>query len=728
MVWIIRGCAAGRRRKPVVNALLSAAAHCLAVFTAILISATAAIGSQNALESAASPYLRLHSSDAVEWRLWSDSAFEEARQSGRPVFLSIGYLACHWCHVMQRESFKDPKTADILNTRFIPVLVDREQRPEIDELYQELASRLGLPTGWPLNLVLTADGHPFFGGVYFPPEPRAGVLAFRDILTRVEELYREDPVAIADVARGAIDQLMLDTTMPSSSAMPSRKEIEAAVNQIAGEIDDFSGGFGNGAKFPRFPALRAIWRGYLRSGDKELASAVFISVKAMANGAMADQVGGGFFRYTVDPLWRQPHFEKMLDVNAMAIAEMTDIWRETGDADLANAVAGTVQFLLDEMRLPGGAFATALDADSEDREGAFYVWDSEQLQTVLGPDAALFSEAYALAEQEEGVDGLALYRSDVSVEQIAGQSGLPVAAVRKRLSTAIERLKAHRANRVRPARDEKIIAAWNGLAASALVEAGMAFDRPDWVSAGRQAFQATLDAVSAGSILHHASFDGRPSGQATLEDRGFLARAALDLFMAEGAEADLAVAQDLIGSVADYEDQSNGGYFMSATPPAKGLPRLRTARDTAAPSGNAVLGDVFAALYYITGEKRFRRSADRLVMAFSRTALAGPLGQAGILATADHLNDAVQIVVVAEDRDPNLTPLLSAAWQVAAPGRVLQVIAPGTPLPDGHPAQYKDRIDNKATAYVCVGQNCSLPNTEPARIGDTIREYRRTWN
>jgi uncharacterized protein YyaL (SSP411 family) len=508
---------------------------------------------------------------------------------------------------------------------------------------------------------------------------------------------------------------------------PSREDLELAITQLAAEVDNFNGGFGDGAKFMRFPALQALMHGYLRSGDEALLEAAMVSIDAITGSAIRDHVGGGYFRYTIDPLWRQPHFEKMLDINAMAIAVLTDVWRITRDDDLQRAVSSSVAFLLSELRLDSGAFATALDADTDEGEGAFYLWDAAQLQQSLGPDGAMFNELFALAEQPEGIDGKAPYRTDIPVSTVAEKLRVTPALAQDRIDNLLARLKKQRATRVRPARDDKIIADWNALAISALVQAAMTFDRPEWLAAARTAFRATLGALKTGNTLHHAAYLGQSGGPATLGDRAYLARAALDLYMAEGMESDLDAALDLIAPVADYADTANGGYFMTALNSDQALPRLRSARDSTALSGNAALAEVLAKLYFLTGDDRYRATAESAIIAFGKQALEQPLDQSGILIAADVLNDAIQIVIVAKPADQNLPALRQTAWQGAAPGRVFRVIAPDIQLPDGHPAQYKERINDMATAYVCVGQRCSLPNTDAKSLTETLATYRQTW-
>jgi hypothetical protein len=360
-------------------------------------AAAAANGPGNRLAGSASPYLALHADDPVHWRPWGPEALAEARRDGKLIFLSIGYFACHWCHVMQRENFRDPETAALMNARFVNILLDREEYPDIDGAFMKAAGLLGLPTGWPLNLVLTPDAKPIHGGTYFPPERRQGVPGFTEMLLFVARAYAEDPSGIS--ARAASNFALLAQPGKGGRASMAPRDLIGAAGTLLANIDVFNGGFGGSAKFPFIPALSAMWRAYLRTDNEEFRDAVIMSVKAMVLGGLYDHIGGGFARYAEDPAWTVPHFEKMLYVNAQMIALMTELWRETRAPLLEARIRATVRFLLDEMRLPGGGFAAALDSDSLDRagalrEGAFYVWTEAEIDAVLGPDAVSFKQAY----------------------------------------------------------------------------------------------------------------------------------------------------------------------------------------------------------------------------------------------------------------------------------------------------------------------------------------------
>ncbi|MEK7245716.1 MAG: DUF255 domain-containing protein, partial [Pseudomonadota bacterium] len=433
-----------------------------------------------------SPYLRLHARDSVDWRPWGDTALAEAARGNKPILLAIGYFACRWCHVMQRESYLDPAIAEIIHREFIPVLVDREERPEVDAAYILQASLLGLPTGWPLTLFLAPSGEVFFGGTYFPKEDTGGVPSFAKVLTEVAAIWREDPAALtAEAARAA--GALRRALVPRPGSLGA-DEMDAAQRSLLEGVDPFRGGFGKSTKFPRAVALEALWRAYVRTGDKDFAEAVAAALKAMTEGGIYDHVGGGFFRYAVDPEWRVPHYEKMLNVNAALLALLTEIWRETRDELFARRARETAAFLLAEMRLPGGAFASALDAESADGnghkdEGTYYLWSETELNRVLGSDAAPFLAAYGLAPPERRErrtldDPGTLYRTEAPIPDAA------------RTEAALSRLRAERNRRARPERDGKILADWNGIAVAALAEAGLAFGERAWIEASGVALAA----------------------------------------------------------------------------------------------------------------------------------------------------------------------------------------------------------------------------------------------
>ena len=696
---------------------------------ASLLPASPAAGGR--ITDAPSPYLQLHVDDPVDWWPWGESALAEAKRTDRPIFLTIGYLACHWCHVMQDENFTDPDTAAMMNERFVNIIVDREARPDIDALYQQAAALMGLPGGWPLNMFLTPDGRPFYGGLYFPPEAEPGVPAFQDILTAVSDTYREDPADVQLYGFRILAALELGSRSAPGGAAPTPAELAAAWKILLADIDPFLGGFGQAAKYPRVPATLALWRAWLRSGDAAYREAVIGSVESMVQGAMYDHLGGGFARYTEDPGWRVPHFEKMLDVNAQMIALMVEVWRETRSPLLRARVEESVGFLLREMRLEGGAFGSALDADSlnqagEKAEGAFFTWEAQEIDRLLGDDAPLFKRAYDVTA-DGNWDGVnILHRLEATTDELSTAFGVPVQVVEDRLALARKRLFTARATRPRPPFDDKALADWNGLAIAALAEAGAAFGRADWSGAATDAYGWLRRELVAHGRMHHYVRLGRREGRATTADHAQLGLAALTLYEVTGANDYLADARAHVAEALTNWDDKGGGFYQIAAAADPALPALKIGYDEQAPSDNAAMAELLARLWYMTGVSAYRDYAKRTIGAWSDMAPDYPIDHGGLLSAADTLQGAVQVVIIGKRGEAETDALLTTAWRTSLPSRVLQVIAPGAVLPDGHPAQYKEQVDGKATAYVCVGTFCSLPQTEPAEFAGAMKFVRRT--
>ncbi|MBT7944406.1 MAG: thioredoxin domain-containing protein, partial [Alphaproteobacteria bacterium] len=530
-------------------------------------------GARNHLDQENSPYLKLHATDPVHWRAWSADTLARAKATGKPILLSIGYSSCHWCHVMRREAFSDPETAEVINRLFSPVLLDREERPDIDAVFQTAASALSLPTGWPLNMFLTPDAQPFWGGTYFPVAKMRGFAAFKDILKKVSGVYAADPDGVAESA-GQVARFLAEQSKPKPGTITTKK-MNAAARAFVKEIDPFYGGFGEGPKFPYTVALDMLWRAHIRTGDKTFADAVASTLSHMLNGGVYDHVGGGFFRYAVDGPWRVPHFEKMLDVNAAMVRLMTNVWRETGDASLQRGVRESVDFMLAELRREDGAFAGSLDADSlngagHELEGVFYLWDEKEILGLLVDDGPLAVAAYNVEPPENALnedygDAGTLYRSDQTTAMLADTFKMTVVEVEQRLIRSLAILNQHRAKRSPPRRDDKIIADWNGMAVAAIAEAGLAFGRADWVKAATRAFNASRRALTAtdGPLrgrLHQSAMGGKTGAPATMRGLAEMARAALILAEATGSKDYLGFAVKWADAAVAYHwDEAGGG-------------------------------------------------------------------------------------------------------------------------------------------------------------------------
>lgn len=646
------------------------------------------------LDDATSPYLQLHRADPVDWRPWGPEALAEAERRDRPILLSIGYLACHWCHVMQDENFTDPDTAAMMNERFVNILVDREERPDIDALYQQAASLMGLPGGWPMNIFLTPEVRPFYGGLYFPPEAEAGMPAFRDVLRAVSDTWREDPANVQLFAFKIMSAIGERSAAGSGEAPPAPAQLNEAWRATLADIDPFNGGFGETAKYPRVPAMLTLWRAWLRSGDAPFRDAVVVSVNAMTEGALYDHLGGGFARYAEAPDWSMPHFEKMLDINAQMIALMTEVWRETRSPLLKRRTEETVSFLLREMRMASGAFGSALDADSlneagKKEEGAFFTWSEDEIDERLGDNAPLFKRAYDVTAGGNWEGVTILHRLGATMDGLAAAFGLSAQDVENRL-------------------------------------AGAAFDRPEWIEAATQAFGYLITELPNENGGWRYVRDGRKVGRATTGDHALMGLAALALYEVTGMPVYLHAARTYANLALDHWDDRDGGFFQVAANADPALPALKIGYDGQMPSGNAAMAELMGRLYYMTGDGAWRDRAKRTLAAFSGMALEFPIDYGAMLSAADTLAGAVQIVIIGERGESKADALLAEAWRTALPGRVLQVIAPDTALPDGHPAQYKHQLDGRVTAYVCVGNFCSLPQTEPADFSEAMKFVRRT--
>lgn len=694
--------------------------------------------SKNELGQEQSSYLLSHASDPVHWKPWNAETLARAKKAGKPILLSIGYSSCHWCHVMRREAFSDPTTAEILNRLFFPIKLDREERPDVDAVYQASAEAMSLPSGWPLNMFLTPDAKPFWGGTYFPKETMRGEPAFRDVLKQTSKLYLADPKGIENAA-AQVTEIITHATRPEPGTITMQK-INAASEELLQHIDPFFGGFGQVPKFPNTVALDMLWRGYIRTGDQRFAEAVTDTLSNILAGGIYDHVGGGFFRYAVDSAWQVPHYEKMLDVNASLIHLMTNVWRETRSPTLHTAVQRSVEFILSELRLPGGAFAGSLDAESLDQrgellEGIYYLWDADEIRHLLGSDSDLFLDAYAIhppentLEKDYGERGT-LYRSDLSLAELSDTSGVTEDEIRSRLERSLEILKQHRAKRSPPKRDDKILADWNGMAITAIAEAGLAFSQPDWIAAASRAFEAARlalsDTVDSVDRLHQSAVADTPGAFATLRGLAEMTMASLVLFEATGDEQYVEHASKWIDLAIRYhwDNDYGGGFFASAEDSGPVLARLKSIFDDPNTSGNAIMAEAMALLYFLNGNKDYRDRSDHALRAVGGITEEPFLEISGLFNAADTTLGALQIVIVGARGEEDTDHLIQETVMTSLPNRALDVIAPGTILPEGHPARHKDQIDDMATAYVCRGTICSLPVTDLSELTETLLDMR----
>lgn len=656
---------------------------------------------KNRLADETSPYLLQHADNPVAWRPWGPEALNEARSKNKPILLSIGYAACHWCHVMAHESFENKTIAAKMNDLFVNIKVDREERPDLDTIYQHALQALGQQGGWPLTMFLTSEGEPFWGGTYFPTESKHGRPGFPDVLNTINEYWLEKQEAISQNVAALKDSLS-HLGVSERGQEIDLETIERAARRLGQEYDTVNGGIGAAPKFPNPSILELLWKTYRRCGREDLKNTAVLTLEKMSQGGLFDHLGGGYARYSTDAIWLVPHFEKMLYDNAQLLDLLTWVWQETEQPLFRCRAEETVAWVLREMVTAEGGFAATLDADSEGEEGKFYVWDQSQIKSILGLEAPLFIEAYDVrpAGNWEGrtilnrTNNDRLYTSNE--EQILGRC-------RKRL--LLERDK-----RIRPGWDDKVLADWNGLMISALAHASAVFSEPSWLCAAERAFDFVTGAMNEEGKLYHAYRNGKVNHAATLDDYAGMIRAALSLYEVTGAEKCIKAAEQWATTAsAQFWDKEGKGYFYTADDAEALIVRTKSASDTATPSSNGVMVANLSRLYYLTGNNEYRSRADQVITAFSGEIPKNFFPFATLMNSAEFLQCAVQISIIGFRNDPGCQRLLDAVYQNNIMNKVVSVITPDGNVPKNHPAFGKKQKDNLATAFICVGTTCSLP-------------------
>jgi hypothetical protein len=667
---------------------------------------------RNALGGETSPYLQQHRDNPVHWQAWGPDALAAAKAQDKPILLSVGYAACHWCHVMASESFENPAIATVMNQHFVNIKVDREERPDIDTIYMHALHIMGEQGGWPLTMFLTSDGEPFWGGTYFPPTPRFGRPGFPQVLEAIAEAYRKDRATITkNVA--ALRQGLNQLAAPQAGQAIGLAMIDQVAARLTQEIDGVHGGIGQAPKFPQGPVLELLWRAGAR-GKAASRDAVRLTLDHIAQGGIYDHAGGGFARYSVDARWLVPHFEKMLYDNALLIERYCAAYQATQKPLYAERVAETIDWLKREMRQAQSGFASSLDADSEHVEGKFYVWSEAEIDSVLGPRAARFKEFYDVSASGNWEEHNILNRLD-HIARADDSTERELAADRAKLLAA-------RAPRVRPGIDDKVLADWNGLMIPALAEAALVFDRSDWLDLARGAFDFVVTAMSDkdGRLFH--SWRGRAQHRAILDDYANMSRAGLALYEATAEPRYLAQVKNWVALASKHYADPHGGFFFTADDAESLIARAKNAVDQPNPSGNGTLAAVLARLYYLTGDEDYGKAAQTTLDAFAGAARQNLFGHPTLLNAAELLLRGLQIVIVGDRNSADAKALLAAVYRRNLPNRIVSVIAPGASLPASHPAVGKGQIGGKATAYVCEGPVCSLPLGDPASLDHALAQ------
>ncbi|MDA0565993.1 thioredoxin domain-containing protein [Streptomonospora sp. S1-112] len=657
----------------------------------------------NRLAEATSPYLLQHAGNPVDWYPWGDAAFAEARRRDVPVLLSVGYAACHWCHVMAHESFEDPATARMMNAGFVNVKVDREERPDVDAVYMEATQAMTGQGGWPMTVFLTPDGAPFYCGTYFPREH------FQRLLQGVARAWDEEREGVVEQGRRVVEALSGPRSLGRGGA-PGADALDAAVEALAADFDTANGGFGGAPKFPPSMLLSFLLANHARTGRDLPLSMAARTAEAMARGGMYDQLGGGFARYSVDAGWVVPHFEKMLYDNALLLRAYTRLWRATGDPLARRVALETAEWMIADLGTDEGGFASALDADSEGEEGRYYVWTPAELREALGEDDA------AWAADLFGVTDDGTFEHGFSVLRLPADPDDPERHARVRAA-----LLAARGHRVRPARDDKVVAAWNGLAVAGLAEAGALLERPDLVARAEAAADLVVGVHLREGRLARTSRDGAAGPSAgVLEDYADLAEGLLALHAVTGDPGRLELAGRLLDTVLDRFADDEGGFYDTADDSEALFNRPQDPTDGATPSGRFAAAGALLTYAGLTGSERHRRAADEALAPVGLLAAKAPRAAGWGMAVAETLlSGPLEIAVVGPAGDPATAELHRTAL-MAAPLGTAVTLGDGTddrgvPLLTGRPL-----VDGGPAAYVCQGFACRLPVTTPADLREQI--------
>ncbi len=683
----------------------------------------------NKLASATSPYLLQHVDNPVAWEPWGEEAIDRAAREGKPIFLSVGYSACHWCHVMAHESFENPAIAAILNRSFVCIKVDREERPDIDSVYMAAVQLLTGRGGWPMSVFLTPDLEPFFAGTYWPPEPRHGMPSFPQVATAVATAWAERRESVVKQA-GEITAALVRPEAAAQATPVDAALLDAAAMALTRAYDPTFGGFGTAPKFPHAMDLRLLLRTFARSGRVHDLEMVCHSLGGMAAGGIRDHLGGGFARYSVDDRWLVPHFEKMLYDNALLGMAFLEAHLVTGRADFAEVVSSTLDYVLRDMTDPEGGFWSAEDADSEGEEGRFYVWTPDEVAEVLGgSDADLFCEAYDITITGN-FEGRSIPNLPVPVATVAHRRGLDPAELSTRLADARRRLLEARSRRVKPGVDDKVLVAWNGLMIDTLAQAGSVLGEPRYVTAAVRAAAFLLARChdDRGRLVHQWR-RGRAGGLAFADDLACLASGLVSLTEATGDPAWISSACTLADTLIDggFIDEATGGVFQTSPAHERLLLRQAELLDNATPGATGMTATVLARLAALTGRERYRRAAERAAEAAAAIAARAPGAVPQTLLAIDFLLGPTEELVVVGSRSlPDTTRLLAAAWKRFRPRGILAVRDPadGPTEADPRAGLFEGRPghDGDVTLYRCANHTCEPPlrgGAAVARAGET---------
>ena len=679
----------------------------------------------NRLQYETSPYLLQHKDNPVDWYPWGDEAFQRAKDEDIPILLSVGYSACHWCHVMEHESFSSERIANVMNRHFVNIKVDREERPDVDSVYMTAVQMMTGQGGWPMTVFLTPEGEPFYGGTYFPPDDRPPMPAFPKVLQTIAQAFQERREELVDSANKVGEALnqhfqhALDATTLGESAL------DEAARNLAPQFDSYNGGFGGAPKFPPSMLIDFMLRTYHRTGANRSLEMAETTLQKMAYGGIHDQIGGGFHRYTVDAIWLTPHFEKMLYDNGLLARAYVDAWKLTGNPLYRETAEGVFQYVLREMTSPEGGFYSAQDADSEGEEGKFYVWDMEEIDAALNErDADIVKRFYAVSVTGnfEGRNILSVPRdpADLATELDIDQQEL-LETVRRANATLYD----IRAQRIWPARDDKVLTSWNGLMLRAFAEGSVAFDRPDLLEAAVKNATFLRDNLWRDGTLLRTFKDGEAKVHGFLEDYAYLASALVSLYEATFDVSWLRWADELaMAMIEEFADEDNAGFFDTSVNHGGLITRPKEFVDNAQPSGNSMAAELLQRLSILTGNVDYRRRAIEILERYGTLAAQQPNGFGHMLAAYDFaMSTPVEVAIVGDPADPATRALTEVVHQAYLPSKVVALasseesdeIAGFIPL-----MAYRTMLDDRPTAYVCQNYTCKQPVTDPGELREQL--------
>ncbi len=683
----------------------------------------------NRLAGETSPYLLQHAHNPVDWYPWGPEALERAKAEDKPIFLSIGYSACHWCHVMERESFENLKIAELMNELFVNIKVDREERPDLDAVYMDAVQAMTGHGGWPMSVFLTPDGVPFFGGTYFPAAEDRGMMSFPRVLLAVSRAYKEERSKVDESAVQLRQFLQEGSAMQPSVIEPDVSLLDTASRNMLKQFDRVNGGAQGAPKFPQPMNLDFMLRQYKRTGDHSLLAIVELTLQKMAYGGIYDQVGGGFHRYSVDDVWLVPHFEKMLYDNALLTRVYLAAYQATHNPLYRRVAEETLDYVSREMTSPEGGFYSTQDADSEGVEGKFYVWTPAETSAVLGEeDGKLFNLIYDVT-QRGNFEGQNILHMERTLETIAGATGLPVGRLEEVVRTGREKLYQARSKRVAPGRDEKILVGWNGLMLRAFAEAASILEREDYRQIAicnaefivSRLVQPDEDGGAVSGIRLFRTYKaGRAHIEAFAEDYAAYADGLISLYEATFEPAWIEKTRALIATLTGhFWDSEGGGFFSTADFHEALVTRPKELYDNAVPSANSLAAEALLRLYLLTAEPGFEKYALETIRPMLNTLTQAPTAFGRMLCALDfYLTSPAEVALIGELRAGDMAEMLRAVWRDYVPNKVVAAAAPGdkdaariVPL-----LEARTEVDGRATAYVCRNYICQAPTTDPAEV------------